>query len=934
MALSPSARYGTALELGAEVEHWLADEPVTAYRESWAARSWRWMRRHRTLVSTAVGVLVIALLSATVGLVMIGEAWDKESVARRVAESNEEEARKEKEQARFNQYVAQMNLVQREYEANNIDQVRELLAVQIPREDDVFDCRGFEWYYWQRLAHRELLTLGSTGSSLTSQLAFSPDGRRLALLAGGSNVVRVRDARSGKDLLFLRGHTDSVSCVAFSPDGQQLASGSHDNTVRVWDAISGKELLILKGHTVWISAVAFSPDGQRLATASGDKTVRIWDTANGKELLRKGHRRTVLALCFSPDGRRLAWAENGTAGFWDFASGKEWPTLREPTNEWGDVAFSSDGRRLASASEDRTVRVWDVIRGKELLTLKGHTSFVNCLTFSADGRRLASGSYDQTVRIWDVAGGQELVSLNGHMGPVWSVAFSPDGRRLASANADQTIRVWSAADRDLLCLKGHTSPVDRVAFSPDGRRLASAGFDPPVCVWDVATGRELRALRGHSSWVDEVVFSPDGRRLASAGRDQTVRIWDAATGQELLTLRHSRVAAVSFCPDGRRLASAGGDHTVRIWDASSGKELLTLHRPTGWAGPVAFSPDGVRLASAHRGTVRIWNVAGGQDQTARVLDASRELLTLKGHTGSITRIVFSPDGRRLASASEDHTVRVWDTATGQELFPLKGHTGHVRGIVFSPDGRRLASAGDKTVRIWDAATGQELLNLKGHSREVTDVSFSPDGRRLASASFDQTVCVWEAFAVPDAIWRQRELVSEVHSLFEKLLLREEVMAALRQDATLDEDDRKFALETAQLHREDPQSLSTAVWRVVMLSDAGKEAYARALSQARDAVRLNPENKDFLSLLGFAQYRVGHYADALATLTKSEKGGPAGLAFLAMTQQQLGKKDEAKATLGRLRKVMKQHDLGEDAGSMRRLREAEELIEGKADGNKP
>jgi hypothetical protein len=304
----------------------------------------------------------------------------------------------------------------------------------------------------------------------------------------------------------------------------------------------------------------------------------------------------------------------------------------------------------------------------------------------------------------------------------------------------------------------------------------------------------------------------------------------------------------------------------------------------------------------------------------------------------VSGIAFSPDGRRLASAGWDKVVRVWEAATGRELLTLKGHRGVVWGAAFSPDGRRLASAGwDDTVRVWDADTGQELLILR-HAQQVNGVAFSPDGRRLAAVGWDRTVRVWEGSPVPDAVWRRRELVSQVNSLFWKLALRDEVLAALRGDPTLDEADREFALQAAQSHSEDPVLLNETAWKVVKAPDAGKDAYALALRQAGAAVHLAPEDGNSLTSLGVAQYRVGRYADALATLTKSEKlnatkesSHPSELAFLAMTQHRLGKKDEAKATLGRLREVMKQRRWAQDAEAAGFLREAEGLIEGGAAG---
>jgi WD40 repeat protein/tetratricopeptide (TPR) repeat protein len=284
-----------------------------------------------------------------------------------------------------------------------------------------------------------------------------------------------------------------------------------------------------------------------------------------------------------------------------------------------------------------------------------------------------------------------------------------------------------------------------VCFGPDGRRLASASYDQMVKVWDAQTGQETLTLKGHTQAVTSVCFSPDGRRLASASDDQMVKVWDAQTGQEQRTLKgHTQaVTSVCFSPNGRRLASAAGGYDkqkrqwygeVKVWDAQTGQEQLTLQGHTGPVDYVCFGPDGRRLASASQDhTVRVWDAQTGQEQ-----------LTLQGHTNGVLSVCFSPDGRRLASAG-DETVRVWDAQTGQQQLTLQGHTSGVDGVCFGPDGLRLASASsDQTVKVWDAQTGQELLTLKGHTEAVRSVCFSPDGRRLASASQDSTVRVWDA----------------------------------------------------------------------------------------------------------------------------------------------------------------------------------------------
>jgi WD40 repeat protein/transcriptional regulator with XRE-family HTH domain len=544
----------------------------------------------------------------------------------------------------------------------------------------------------------------------------------------------------------LTGHQGPVNAVAFNPSGTLLATASSDSTVRLWRVFDREPVATLTGHHGKVVTVAFSPDGRTLASAGSDGTVRLWDVATRRTVaLLDGHLDSVRAVAFSPDGRFLAsGCADGAIELWDVTGRRVLADLAGHSGGVNTVAFAPDGGLLASGSSDRTVRLWDMSKlttnlwgttsHQPLATLTGHTDVVLGVAFSLDGRTLASGGSDRTVRLWDTVSHQPRAVLTGPTDDVNAVAFTPDGTTVLGATGDGTVKLWdTASHRITATLAGHTDYVMDVAVNHQGNLLATASFDGSAALWDLNRAT-LRTQPFTEIW--KTAFSPDSHILGTACGDGTVRLWDVARRQQLavLTGHEGTVFGVAFSPDGRLLASAGVDGIVRLWDVAGRRQLAVLTGHADFVNDVAFSPDGRTLASGSDDQrILLWDVAG-----------RRQLAVLTGHTGAVRSVTFSPDSRVLASGSNDGTIRLWDVAGRRQLAVLTGHTGAVRSVAFSLDGQTLGTAGaDGTVRLWDVRRQTLTASLTGHSSAVWSVAFSPAGRVLASGSNDGTVRLWD-----------------------------------------------------------------------------------------------------------------------------------------------------------------------------------------------
>ncbi len=579
-------------------------------------------------------------------------------------------------------------------------------------------------------------------------IAFSPSS---ALLATGIDrdilLWRIAERRQ---IATFEGHTAWVRCVAYSPDGNLLASGSNDQTIRLWDVQTGQCLKTLHGHTSGIQTLAFSPDGTLLASGSHEPTICVWDVKTHQCIKTlKGHGDRILTVIFTPDHQTLiSTSDDQTIRVWNLTSGECIQTIATHVNWMLSTALSPDGKTLVTGSDRDTVKFWNVQTGNCVATLPDYHATVWAIAFSPDGQLLATGSDDKTVRLWDVETRQCLRILPDHQHQVWLVSFSADGRLLVSGGEDQTVRLWDVElGQCLTTIKSYRNWVAAVAFSSDDRILASGSKDQLVRLWDVETGVCTHVQKGHSDVVTAVAFNPaasvplmkqtSSSLLASASDDHTIKLWHASTLDYVKTLAgHTGwVQAIAFSPTGQTLASASSDKTVKLWEVRSGECLHTWSEHTHRVTSVAFHPQGLAIASGSDDhTVKLWAVSTGTC-----------VRTLHGHTDRVRTVAYSPDGTRLASGSGDRSIKLWDLQSGQCLHTLAQHTQGVRSLAFSPDGLTLASGGeDCLVKLWDVTTATCRQTLHGHDQVVWMVTFNHKGRIIASCSDDGTIRLWDS----------------------------------------------------------------------------------------------------------------------------------------------------------------------------------------------
>jgi len=777
-------RYETANGLASDLKRHLNNEPVVARPPSNLYRLQKMVRRNKLAFAAgiAVAAAVLAGLAVSTYLFMqerqaYGRALAAEDQQRQLLKEAESESRKakvESERAEAASTEVRMNMAASD----------SALTVRLLAEDERNDALAYlarslslnptneaVWIRLTTLLNSQFWWIPTKilkHRSGVHTAQFSSDGKRietafwrhpLFMRANGAErsdfdlTTRSWSAQTGQPLGRPLEHEFVVWSAQFSSDGKKIVTALTDETARVWDAQTDQPLTRPMQHSKRINSAQFSPDGKQVVTASWDNTARVWDAQSGQPLTDPlPHNHRVMSAQFSPDGKRVVTASwDKTARVWDAQNGKPLtpPLVHGQYVNWAQ--FSPDGKRIVTASSDGIARVWETQSGQLLTETSKRSGAASSAQFSPDGNWILTASDDHSARVWDAQSGQPLTEPLQHTDSVESAQFSPDGKRILTVSGE-SVWLWDAVGGQPLAESFKTHGY--AEFSPDGKRLITASrvsSELATQVWDVQNGQPLAEPFPDSGSVKSAHFSPDGTRIVTTSSGVAARVWDAQTGLPLTDpLKHGlTVTSAQFSPDGKRIVTASMDRTARVWDAANGQPLTEPMIHSNMVCVAQFSPDGTRIVTGCRnGTARVWDAVTGQPVTKPLKRRGAAMNSSAPTMSIVYSAQFSPDGKRILTASGDDMACVWDAQSGQLLAgPFEHNGGAMPSPVsarFSPDGKRILTASAEAAQVWDAVSGQPITEPLKHSNLITAAEFSPDGRWVVTGSSDHTARVWDA----------------------------------------------------------------------------------------------------------------------------------------------------------------------------------------------
>ncbi|MBW3543083.1 MAG: protein kinase [Planctomycetes bacterium] len=767
LSKEPERRYASAADLADDLRRYLRGETIRARVVPRRERAWRWMRRNPGWAAFATSIL-LAVTAGMSGLLLysrnladvnerLSNSLADAQRARNAALDARNEATAKEREAEELAYAATIRLAAKARDECDPRQMIELLN-RVRPQPGKRDLRGSEWHYLWQQATAEGIRIAASSEPLY-HVSYSPDGRLVAC-CGKDAIVRVYDGESHAAVLAFPTGQIETNCVAFSPDGRVLATTGDDGTVRLWElaeqerlrqGTSPREILRIAAHPGKAFQVIFNAYGETVFSCGDDPVIRSWDTSNGRlRGMLTGHTSKVEAIALSPDNSLLASAGESTFRLWSTGTSDPPAVVR-----WEDpcacVAFSPDGSLVAFGDNSRRVALAHVARlgnasDLVLASTDHRPDGFAAVAFSPDGRLLATADKAGNVAVWplaadhhtgllkipekdapatdSVASPERVRVWNAHAERAYAVAFHPNGQTIASVGSDGALNFWrSAAEPRHRTMPGISRGITGLTSAPEPSDIAVLGYHQ-LRIYDPRTGQDRGELSTRAPW-HELAVSADGRLLAAVLRERQLVVWDLSTWSELVRTRVGEgvddAADLAFSPDGRHLAVrlAHDAEPVRLVQIETGRVVREFHSRGTLIRP-AFSPDGQQLAVNLLNDVAVYSTATGA-----------VVHTLRGHESSISSVVFSRDGRWLASSGSDRIVRVWDLNEGTLHRTLVGHRAAVKTTAFHPDGRSLVS-GDEAgiVKVWHMATGHELCHLDSDTSAVHNLCFLGDGQHL------------------------------------------------------------------------------------------------------------------------------------------------------------------------------------------------------------
>ncbi len=587
--------------------------------------------------------------------------------------------------------------------------------------------------------------------------AYSPDGKYIA--TGGPLGAFLWNVENDTPQLrhWLRGHSDWVVALEFSPDGKQLVTGSQDRTAILWDVETGENLFTFTDLPWALQSLAFMPNGRQLFIGTWN-LITLWDIDEGYEIQFIPYREFPITMAVSPDGKwLLTGSTEETAKLFDIETGELIRTFQH--DHFAQLAaFSPDGQYVFASGGEGVLKMWNTQTGEELRSFDHDPHVIGMTLYysprfaiSPSGVELITGNNEGEIKLWDINSGEEIFAFTAHNSMFMELDFSPDETHLFCASYDNTVKVWEKdTGNEIFSILNHMDTYGSIFFHDNDRKIIGTNWDrrlnsthPSILTCDINTGTVEEIISWDIERISDLILCSNCKYVLIVSYEGHSKLWNIQSGEHVQTFFIDEfIDSAAVSPDGGHLVTGGGQGALKLWDIESGEEIQNFEGHWAIIRSIDFSKDGKKLLTA---CGSIDDREGPYDTSARVwnVETGEEILSISKHTNVVSKALFSPDGTTILTTSWDNIAALWDASDGTRIHTFDLHENYVTDAAFSPDGKIIATASkDKTTKLWDAESGALMLTLTGHTSSLDSVTFSSDGRKIATTGSDGTR-IWD-----------------------------------------------------------------------------------------------------------------------------------------------------------------------------------------------